>query len=368
MTAVANAIDPTDVDHFLTDGTVRHLARHCLNYRNANNRHAVVQLMTTLPLFLLAIAAMPLGLAHGYWMVLVLALPAAGLLVRLFGIQHDCGHNSFFTSRRANRATGRLLSVLTLTPFGYWSRSHTLHHATAGDLERRGIGDVDTLTVREYRALPRAARLRYRLYRHPLLLHLIGPPFYFVLFQRSPFGQALAAKDAWRSIVGLNLALLVLYGILILAFGAWTILLTILPIACVASWIGAWLFFIQHQFEHTHWEAGDRWNLQRAALGGSSYYVLPPILQWFTGNIGLHHIHHLNSRIPNYRLQECLDAEPLLGTISRLSLIDSFRCIGLALWDEDERKLIPFPAIARRRLTLRHRSPRRAGLTTGGPR
>lgn len=330
----------------LTEGVVRRLAGHCMNYRDASDRRAAVQLATTLPPFLLLVASILFGVGQGYWAVLALALPAGGLLVRLFGIQHDCGHNSFFTARSANQVLGRFLSLLTLTPFGYWSRSHKMHHASAGDLGRRGIGDVDTLTIREYRALPRAARLRYRLYRHPVLLHLVGPPLYFVLFQRSPFGQALPAREAWGSIMRLNLGMLLVYGTLMLAFGTGPVLLTVLPVAFVASWVGGWLFFVQHQFEHTHWESSERWNLQLAALGGSSHYVLPPVLQWFTGNIGLHHIHHLNSRIPNYRLQECLDAEPLLGTISRLSLRESLCCIGLALWDEDRRRLVAFSSAA----------------------
>lgn len=352
MNAISSSHDLTSAAKpLLTEQVVRGLVRHCKSYRDADDRRAAFQLATTVIPFLLLAGVMFWGVTEGHWLMLALALPAGGLLVRLFGIQHDCGHSSFFTSRWLNRAVGRFLSVLTLTPFGYWSRSHTVHHATAGDLGRRGIGDVDTLTVAEYRALNRSARLRYRLYRNPFVLHLIGPPLYFVLFQRSPFGQALPAAQAWRSIMGLNLGLLAVYGGLIAALGP-SVLVPILAVAFVASWVGGWLFFVQHQFEHTHWDDSERWNLHMAALGGSSYYVLPPVLQWFTGNIGLHHIHHLNSKIPNYRLQECLDAEPLLARISRLSLGESFRCIGLSLWDEDQRKLVPFahvqeqPAVA----------------------
>ncbi len=335
------ALAPSDDE--LDEATVRRLARHCMAYREADNRTAAMQLVTTLLPFLVCAGLMLWGVTAGNYWLLALGLPAGGLLVRLFGIQHDCGHNSFFTSRRANQATGRGLSLLTLTPYGYWSRSHTLHHASAGDLGRRGIGDVDTLTVAEYTAMSSLERWRYRFYRHPLVLHVVGPPLYFVLFQRSPFGQALPASEAWRSIMGLNLALLAVYGSLALLVGPFAVLAAILPAALVASWTGGWLFFVQHQFEHTHWDESEEWNLQQAALGGSSYYVLPKVLQWFTGNIGLHHIHHLNSRIPNYRLQACLDAEPLLGSISRLSLGESLRCIGLALWDADSRRLVAFP-------------------------
>ncbi|WP_244486683.1 fatty acid desaturase [Aurantimonas sp. Leaf443] len=343
-----NNLSPTPYEAapaaLLDDATVRRLARHCMAYRDPDDRLAAFQLATALLPFLGLCAVLLWSVSAGLWWPLVLAVPAGGFLVRLFGIQHDCGHNSFFSSRRVNKATGRFLSLLTLTPFGYWSRSHTLHHASAGDLGRRGIGDVDTLTVEEYRALSAGAKLRYRLYRHPLVLHVVGPPLYFVFFQRSPFGQALPAREAWRSIMALNVSMLLAYGGLALLVGPVTVLVALLPAALVASWVGGWLFFVQHQFEHTHWDESCDWNLQQAALGGSSYYVLPKVLQWFTGNIGLHHIHHLNSRVPNYRLQACLDAEPLLGSISRLSLGESLRCIGLSLWDTRTRRLVSFAA------------------------
>lgn len=326
----------------LDEVEIRRLSRHCLRYRDADDIKAWVQLSTTLGLFLLAAGLMLYGAASEAYGLLALFLPAGGLLVRLFGVQHDCGHNSFFASRKTNRLVGRLLSVFTLTPFGYWSRSHAVHHTTAGDLGRRGIGDVDTLTVDEYTVLPRGAKLRYRIYRHPLFLHVLGPPLYFILLQRSPFGQALPVRDAWRSIMGLNLALLLVYGGLVAGLGGAAVALAVLPTAFVASWVGGWLFFVQHQFEDTHWEKSEDWTLQRAALSGSSYYVMPKVLQWFTGNIGLHHIHHLNPRIPNYRLQSCLDDEPALGALSRLTIRESLQCIGLALWDPARRKLVAF--------------------------
>lgn len=338
----------------LTKATTERLVRHCLSYRSADDRRALLQLVTTLLPFVVLSAILLWGASRDHWLVLLLALPAGGLLVRLFIFQHDCGHGSFFTGRAANTWVGRALSVLTLTPYGYWRRSHALHHASAGDLSRRGIGDVDTLTLREYQALSAWGRLKYRIYRNPVVLHVLGPPLYFVLFQRSPFGQALPAGEAWRSIMGLNASLAVLYGGLMAGLGVAPVLIALLPVAFVASWIGGWLFFVQHQFEHTRWDEGHAWDFQLGALGGSSYYVLPPLLQWFTGNVGLHHIHHLNSRIPNYRLQSCLDGEPALGRISRLTLRESLRCIGLALWDEDERKLITFSqALARPRCAAR---------------
>jgi omega-6 fatty acid desaturase (delta-12 desaturase) len=316
-------------------------------YRSADDGRALLQLVTTVLPFVGLSALLLWSASQGSWPVLLFVLPAlallaGGLLVRLFIIQHDCGHGSFFSSRAANTWVGRALSVLTLTPYGYWRRAHSLHHASAGDLSRRGIGDVDTLTVREYRALSAWGRLKYRIYRNPAVLHVLGPPLYFVLFQRSPFGQALPAREAWRSIMGLNAALLVLYGALVAILGIGPVALALLPVACVASWVGGWLFFVQHQFEQTRWDEGKEWDFQLGALGGSSYYVLPRILQWFTGSVGLHHIHHLNSRIPNYRLQACLDGDEVLARISRLTLRESFSCIGLALWDEERRKLVSF--------------------------
>jgi omega-6 fatty acid desaturase (delta-12 desaturase) len=286
------------------------------------------------------------GVSQGYLAVLLLAVPVGGLLVRLFIIQHDCGHGSFFTSRTANTWVGRSLSVLTLTPYGYWRRSHALHHSSAGDLSRRGIGDVDTLTVREYRARSAWEKAKYRIYRHPAVLHVVGPPLYFIVLQRLPFLQALPAREAWRSIMGLNVALLLVYGALAALVGLWVAFIVVVPLAGVASWIGGWLFFVQHQFEDTRWDDGDVWDFQTGALRGSSYYVLPRVLQWFTGSVGLHHIHHLNSRIPNYRLQACLDAEPLLAGMSRLTWRESLSCIGLALWDERRRKLVSFTEAA----------------------
>jgi omega-6 fatty acid desaturase (delta-12 desaturase) len=313
-----------------------------MRYRDAQDGAAAWQLASTLLLFAALMGLLVWGVAHDRLAVLLFAVPAGGLLVRLFIVQHDCGHGSFFSSRAANTWIGRALSVLTLTPYGYWRRSHALHHASAGDLSRRGIGDVDTLTVSEYRALSGWQKAKYRLYRHPAVLHVLGPPLYFILLQRLPFAQALPTRDVWRSIMGLNAALLIVYGAFAAVVGLWVALLVVIPVACVASWVGGWLFYVQHQFEHTRWDEGELWDFQTGALGGSSYYVLPPVLQWFTGNVGLHHIHHLNSRIPNYRLQACLEAEPILASISRLTLRESLGCIGLALWDEERRKLVSF--------------------------
>lgn len=325
----------------------RELLQHCLRYVEPDTGRALVQLATTLPLYLATVALMIWGASVSWWIPLVLGIPAGGLLVRLFIIQHDCGHGSFLKSKAANDMIGRFLSVLTFTPYSYWRRSHTLHHATSGNLDRRGVGDVTTLTVREYLALPPLGRLKYRLYRNPLVLILIGAPVHFAILQRLPFLAPLSDRHTRHSILGLDLAILAVYGALFALFGWATMLMVLAPIVCVGAWAGGWLFFVQHQFEDTHWDDGDAWDMQVAAVAGSSYYVLPKPLQWFTGNIGFHHVHHLCSRIPNYRLEECANANTILAGMNRLTLIESIRCARLALWDEASRRLIGFGDLER---------------------
>ncbi len=320
----------------------RHLARHCARFRGADLKRSLTQLLTTAAPFLLLSAGMWFALKGGYWFALVLTLPAAGLLVRLFIIQHDCGHGSFFRSRFANDMLGRAISLLTLVPYGNWRKAHATHHATSGNLSKRGSGDIDTLTVREYRALGRGKRLLYRLYRNPVVLLFFGPPYLFILSYRVPFGAPVPFHEAWPGVVMLNAGLVIFYGLLGLTFGWLNLLLVYGPVIMMGAWAGGWLFFIQHQFEDTVWENQEDWDFHDAAVRGSSYYVLPKILQWFTGNIGLHHIHHLNGKIPNYRLQECLNASPELKGMSRLTFFESLKCVRLALWDEDSRKLISF--------------------------
>lgn len=301
-----------------------------------------MQLLTTSAAFLAIFVLMIWSAKQAYWLTLLLSIPLGGLIVRFFIIQHDCGHGSFTASRWLNDAIGRVMSVFTVTPYGLWRRVHAHHHASSGNLDRRGAGDIKTLTVKEYLALRPFGQFRYRIYRSPIFLFLIGVPAFFVLVQRLPWFHPLPVRDTWRSVLGLNLAIIVVYGTLGLATGFDTLALIALPSILVASVIGGWLFFIQHQFEDTHWESGDGWDFQIAAVHGSSYYVLHPILDWFTGHIGLHHIHHLNSMVPNYRLRACLEASPEFMALNRLSLWDSFKCARLTLWDEAERRLIGF--------------------------
>jgi omega-6 fatty acid desaturase (delta-12 desaturase) len=278
-----------------------------------------------------------------YWLTLLLAVPTAGLLVRLFIIQHDCGHGSFFKSRAANDFLGRALSVLTLTPYGDWKRDHAAHHASTGNLDRRGRGDVETLTVAEYQASSLAKKLVYRLYRNPFVMVILGAPINFIVLHRLPLGHAFRDPESRRSILALDLALIVAFGVPCAIFGVVPVVGTYLPVMIIASWIGNWLFYVQHQFQTTHWERDDDWNFHAAAISGSSYFKLPPILQWFSGNIGLHHVHHLCSRIPNYRLQACLDAAPELHRVAKpISLRDSLGCWRLVLWDERRHLLVGF--------------------------
>lgn len=320
----------------------RRLADHCAKYRGASPSDAIWQVATTTAAFVALIALMLKSLEISYLLTLILALPAAGLLLRFFIIQHDCGHGSFLPSRQANDILGRLLSVLTLTPYGLWKREHAQHHAGSGNLERRGVGDITTLTVQEYEALPALGRLKYRVYRNPVFLFGIGLPVYFLLIQRLPWMHPYPVKQTWGSVMRLNAGMVAFYGPLMWLFGWQAILMIAFPILVLAAAIGGWLFFIQHQFEGTHWEHADKWDFQVAAIYGSSYYVLPKVLQWFTGNIGLHHIHHLCSMIPNYKLQACLDASPELKSLNRLTLWQSLSCPRLTLWDEANRKLIGF--------------------------
>lgn len=305
-------------------------------------------------LFELAITIMPLmGLWGLMWLLaganigltLLLALPAAALLVRLFMIQHDCGHQAFFTSRLANDWTGRVLGVLTLTPYDFWRHSHARHHASSGNLDQRGIGDIDTLTVNEYRLRSAWAQWRYRIYRHPLVMFGIGPAYLFLLQHRLPIGFMKGAMMPWASTMLTNLGIALTYLLLILLAGLPTFLLIQLPIVLIGASIGVWLFYVQHQFERTYWERQTDWSHADAALYGSSFYDLPAPISWVTGNIGVHHLHHLSSRIPFYRLADALSDHPELRTINRITMAESLNSVWLTLWDTDQRQLVSFAAL-----------------------
>jgi omega-6 fatty acid desaturase (delta-12 desaturase) len=312
-------------------------------YRQPSNLRGIVEVgITFVPLALLWALIWAIYEFGYYWLSLPLALPAAGFVVRLFMIQHDCGHGSFFRHRLANQWVGRVIGVLTLTPYDYWQRAHAHHHAGSGNLDRRGLGDIDTLTLREYRERSFWGRLRYRLYRHPAVMFGIGPAYLFVLRHRLPIGLMRGGWRPWLSTMATNFAIALIAATLIWFIGVKAFLLTHLPIMVLAASVGVWLFYVQHQFEQTSWERDPDWSMHSAALHGSSHYDLPAILRWFTANIGMHHIHHLCSRIPYYRLPRALRDYPELGDIGRLTLLQSFRCVRLALWDEHERRLVSF--------------------------
>jgi len=279
-----------------------------------------------------------------YALAALLAVLNALFLVRLFMIQHDCGHAAFFQSRTISDWTGRVIGVLTLTPYDVWRRLHAAHHSGTGNLERRGMGDVRTLTVAEYRALPSLGRLRYRIYRHPLALFGVGPFYLFFVQNRLPHGLMRGGARYWVSAMGTNAAIAALLLGIGLFGGIEMIVLVFLPTMLVAASIGVWLFYVQHQFEETSWDHESDWQLQEAALHGSSHYVLPGPLRWLTANIGMHHIHHLQARVPFYRLPEILRDHPQLADAQRLTLRDSLGCVRRHLWDEKTRRLVSFAA------------------------
>jgi acyl-lipid omega-6 desaturase (Delta-12 desaturase) len=317
-------------------------------YARPDAARAAGQLLTTAALLLASAAGLFWGLAEGFWPALLLAVPASFFIVRLFIIQHDCGHGSYFRSGRANDMLGVVLGVVTMMPYRAWRRDHAVHHASCGNLARRGIGDITTLTVAEYRARSRLRRFAYRLYRHPLMLFAVGPAYLLFIRYRLPTANSFRDLASWFSILGTDAAAAVL------AAGA-TVLVG--PVAFLAGWsstlflasaIGVWLFYVQHQFEETYWRPAASWDFHAAALNGSSFYDLPRLLHWLTGSVGFHHIHHLASRIPNYRLRACFDENPeLQHGAKRVTLWSSLKSSRLALWDEKAQKLVSFRQAAR---------------------
>ena len=310
-------------------------------YRTPRLKSGIVELVVTaIPLIGLWLAAW-LALSVSIWLTLLLTIPAAGFLVRLFLIQHDCGHGAFFRKRATNDWVGRALGVMTLTPYDIWQRSHSRHHATTGNLDERGIGDITTLTVSEYKALTLLGRIRYRLYRHPLVLFGVGPAYQFVVAHRLPAGYWKNTRF-WISAMSTNLGIAIFMVGMIWLVGAQAFFTVHLPIVLLASSIGVWLFYIQHQFEDAYWEKTGEWNLHEAAFQGSSHYDLPRGLRWLTANIGVHHVHHLCARIPYYRLGDVLKDYPELINVHRITLRESFHYARLQLWCTKQKRLVSF--------------------------
>jgi acyl-lipid omega-6 desaturase (Delta-12 desaturase) len=301
---------------------------------------SLLDIVTSLIPYLGLLVGMYFLLGVSYWLVLAVSVPAAGFLVRTYILFHDCAHGSFLPWRKANEWLGATCGLLVFTPFQRWRHQHAVHHASSGDLERRGVGDVQTLTVAEYEALPRQRRLGYRLVRNPVVMFGFGPIWAMILAPRfvSRGERPRIRRSVWRT----NLALAGVIGLLCWLLGWESFLLVEMPSALLAGSIGVWLFYVQHQFEDAYWQSSDSWSYDDAALKGSSYLRLPKVLQFFTGNIGLHHVHHLSTRIPNYNLQRAHDAYPAFQQVPRLSLWDGMRCVKLKLWDGECGRLVTF--------------------------
>jgi omega-6 fatty acid desaturase (delta-12 desaturase) len=319
-------------------------------YQKSEAWPGVWQMLNTLVPYAALWYLMHLSLRVSWWLTLPLALLAAGFLVRVFIIFHDCGHGSFFASRRANHILGFITGVLTFTPYYHWRWEHALHHASSGDLDRRGTGDVWTLTVEEYLEASRWKRFAYRLARNPVVLFGLAPLFLFLIKMRIP--AAKAPRRERHSVAWTNLAIVGVAAGMSWLFGLGAYALLQLLVVTVAGTAGLWLFYVQHQFEGVYWERGPDWDYATAALKGSSFYKLPKVLQWFSGNIGFHHIHHLSPRIPNYHLEKCHRAEPLFQTVKPVTLCSSLKSLSFRLWDEQRQRLVGYRAL--RALRRRH--------------
>ena len=309
-------------------------------YNFPDNKQSIWQLVNSIVPFIGFWILMYYSLEWSYWITLALMIPASGFMVRIFIIFHDCGHKSFFKSAKWNERVGFFTGLFTLTPYHKWHRSHNKHHATVGNLDKRGVGDVMTMTVKEYEAASKGRRLFYRLYRNPIIMLVIGGPYIFFLQNRwYPKGvQAREKRNVW--ITNFVVAAIITGMSLLIGFKAF--FLIEFPLILIASIVGTWLFYVQHQFEDVHWFRKDEWEFETIALSGSSFYKLPRVLQWFSGNIGFHHVHHLGSKIPNYKLEKCHRENEIFSQVKPLTLSASRKSLNLRLWDEDAGKIVGF--------------------------
>lgn len=338
MSSQAN-VNPMDKP--LVADEVRDIWRDIVaRYQEPDWRRSAWQLVNSVVPYLTLCVAMYFSLAYSYWLTLALALPTAGLLVRIFVISHDCGHGSFFKSARANNFWGALTSYLCYNPYYYWKHEHALHHAGTGNLDRRGHGDIWTMTVQEYCDASPRLRLAYRLYRNPVVMFVVGALYIFLVDYR--IAPKWVNDKERKSVFRMNLALLATVAVVYFTIGLQAFVLIQLPVVALAAASGAWLFYVQHQYEGVYWARKDEWDFVAASLDGSSYYRLPKVLQWFTGNIGFHHIHHLSSKIPNYNLARCHRENPIFEKVHQLTLWTSMRCLKFRLWDEERAELVGF--------------------------
>ncbi len=311
-------------------------------YAHPDLRRSLWMVVNTMVPFISLWILMALSTRVSYLLTLLLAIPTAGFMMRTFIIFHDCGHGSFFKSRKANDFMGIVTGLINFTPYYRWRHEHAIHHATAGDLDRRGVGDVYTMTVKEYVDAPWWKKIGYRIFRNPIAMFLFGPIIMFVFVQRIP-GPNLGKREL-ASVWWTNLALALIIGALCLLIGWQTFLMVELPIMILGAGMGVWMFYVQHNFDPTYWERQDEWEFAKAGLDGSSFYKLPPVLQWFTGNIGFHHIHHLSPKIPNYKLPAC-HQENSIFHVKPMTLGFSLKSLRLRLWDEDRGMMVGWSGV-----------------------
>lgn len=311
-------------------------------YAKASYLAVIWQFSHTIVMYALVIWLMFESLSIHYGVTLLLALVASAAYTRLFMIGHDCGHGSYLPKKWQNNVLGEVIGVLTNTPLKYWAKNHLGHHKTTGNLDKRGGGDVTTLTVEEYQAASVWRKFTYRVYRNPFFLMLAAAPIYFVFLHRLPLGSQWNSREGWTSVMGTNIGIAIYYGVLIGLFGLKPFLLVYIPVVLFSSIIAVWLFYVQHQFEEAYWKRNEEWNHHDATLQGSSFYDLPKWIHWATGNIGYHHIHHLNPRVPNYKLAECYENSFGLQGAKKFGMVESLGTAFLALWDEEKGRLITF--------------------------
>jgi len=316
------------------------LRKQIAPFEKSNVKTSVKQLVNTIPPFILLWVAAYYSLEISYWVSLALSIIASGFVVRIFIIFHDCCHQSFFKSRKANDILGTITGIITLFPYEKWKRDHSIHHATSSNLNKRGTGDIWIMTVEEYINASFWVRLQYRLYRNPLVMFGLGPAYLFLVSNR--FNRKGARKKERINTYVTNVSVIVLYTLLCLAIGWQAFLMIQLPIMFVSGLLGIWLFYVQHQFEDSYFEEEENWDYVKAAIDGSSYYKLPKLLQWVTGNIGFHHVHHLSPKVPNYHLEKAHDSTPPLQQATTITLRSSLKALRFRLWDESSKTFVGF--------------------------